>query len=134
MRKVILMMLLAVVISSATAETLRMNPASTADPNRKQAFYGAGLNSCGQYLQDREKDNNKLIGIYGQVYTSWFHGYVSGLNTFASRQVVGQLEQATVVAYFDKWCRDNPLGTVMGAAFCLTEASGGAPLDFTCKP
>lgn len=134
MHRAILMLLLIVASNNALAETISMKPVHTGDPNRKQAFYGVGLNSCGQYLQDREKDNNKLVGIYGQVYTSWFHGYVSGFNTFASRQAEGQLEQATVVAYFDKWCRDNPLGSVIGAAFCLTEASGGAPLVFTCKP
>ena len=31
-------------------------------------------------------------------------------------------------------CRGHPSENVVGAAVCLTEASGSAPIDFTCKP
>jgi hypothetical protein len=124
MRKFIL--LLALVSSGAMAETPRVVP------NAYVNYYGIGANTCGQYLNDRKKDGNSS-GVRGAFYTAWFKGYVSGFNQFASKQVEVQLEPARVVAYFDKWCRDNPSGTVVGAALCLTEASGGAPIGVACK-
>ena len=125
MRKIILM-LLALVSSGAMAETPRLVP------NPYVNYYGIGANQCEQYLDDRKKDG-KLSGIRGAFYTAWFKGYVSGFNQFASKQVEVQLEPSRVLTYFDKWCRDNPSGTVVGAALCLTAASGGAPIDFACK-
>jgi len=87
MRKAVLMMLLAVVSSSAMAETPRLIP------NPYVNYYGVGANTCGQYLEDREKDR-KLSGIRGSFYTAWFKGYVSGFNQFASKQVNVQLEHS----------------------------------------
>ena len=125
MRKV--MLLLAFAGGGAIAETPRPVP------NAQVNYYGIGANTCGQYLDDRKEDGNSF-GVRGAFYATWFKGYVSGFNQFATRQVKVQLEPSRVVAYFDKWCRDNPSGKVVGAALCLTEASGGAPIDFTCKP
>jgi hypothetical protein len=125
MRKVILM-LLAFASSGALAETPRPVP------NAQVNYYGIGANTCAQYRDDRKKDGNSS-GVRGAFYATWFKGYVSGFNQFASKQVEVQLEPARVVAYFDKWCRDNPSGTVVGAALCLTEASGGAPIGVACK-
>jgi hypothetical protein len=125
MRKIILM-LLAFVSSGAMAETPRVIP------NAQVNYYGIGANTCGQYLDDRKKDGNSS-GVRGAFYATWFKGYVSGFNQFASKQVGVQLEPSRVVAYFDKWCSDNPSGNVVGAALCLTAASGGAPIDFSCK-
>jgi hypothetical protein len=124
MRRVIL--LLAFVSSDAMAETPRLVP------NPYVNYYGIGANTCGQYLDDRKKDGGSS-GVRGAFYATWFKGYVSGFNQFATKQVKVQLEPSRVVEYFDKWCRDNPSGTVVGAALCLTEASGGAPIDFSCK-
>jgi hypothetical protein len=126
MRKVILM-LLAFASSVAMAETPRLVP------NAQVNYYGIGANTCMQYLDDRKKDG-KLSGIRGAFYTAWFKGYVSGFNQFATKQVNVQLEPSGVLPYFDKWCSDHPSGNVVGAAVCLTEASGGAPIDFSCKP
>jgi hypothetical protein len=124
MRKVIL--LLAFASGGALAETPRPVP------NSRVNYYGIGANTCGQYLGDRKKDRGPS-GVRGAFYATWFKGYVSGFNQFASKQVEVQLEPSRVVAYFDKWCSDNPSGNVVGAALCLTEASGGAPIDFRCK-
>jgi hypothetical protein len=126
MRKVILM-LLAFASSGALAETPRPVP------NAQVNYYGIGANTCAQYRDDRKKDGN-TSGIRGAFYATWFKGYVSGFNQFASKQVEVQLEPSRVVAYFDKWCSGHPSGNVVGAALCLTEASGGAPVDFACKP
>jgi len=123
----IVILLLAFVSGTAMAETHRLIP------NSQVNYYGLGANTCTQYLGDRAKDG-KLSGRRGAFYTSWFKGYVSGFNQFATRQVSVQLEPANVLAYFDHWCRDHPSGNVVGAAICLTEASGGAPIDFNCKP
>lgn len=125
MRKVIL--LLAFVSSGAIAETPRLVPDSQVN------YYGIGANTCAQFLDDRKQDGDSS-GVRGAFYAAWFKGYVSGFNQFASKQVEVQLEPSRVLRYFDKWCRDNPSGNVVGAASCLTEASGGAPIDFSCKP
>lgn len=125
MRKVIL--LLAFASSGAMAEPPRPVP------NPQVKYYGIGANTCQQYLDDRKKDG-KSSGIRGAFYTAWFKGYVSGFNQFATRQVDVQLEPPSVLAFFDKWCRGHSTGSVVGAALCLTEASGGAPIDFACKP
>jgi hypothetical protein len=126
MRKVILP-LLAFASSAAMAETPRLVP------NSQVNYYGIGANTCAQYLDDRKKDG-KLSGIRGAFYTAWFKGYVSGFNQFATKQVSVQLEPPSVLTYFDQWCSGHPSGNVVGAALCLTEASGGAPIDFSCKP
>ena len=123
----VIFLLLAVVSSGAMADTSRLVP------NSQVNYYGVGANTCAQYLDDRNKDG-KSSGLRGAFYTAWFKGYVSGFNQFASKQVNVQLEPARVLAYFDKWCRDNPSGNVVGAAICLTAASGGAPIEFSCKP
>jgi hypothetical protein len=124
MREFIL--LLAFVSTGAMAETPRVVP------NAYVNYYGIGANTCAQYLDDRKKDGNSSA-VRGAFYAAWFKGYVSGFNQFASKQVEVQLEPSRVLAYFDKWCRDNPSGTVVGAALCLTEASGGAPIGLACK-
>jgi hypothetical protein len=126
MRKVILM-LLTFASSVAMAETPRLVL------NAQVNYYGIGANTCTQYLDDRKKDG-KSSGIRGAFYTAWFKGYVSGFNQFATKQVNVRLEPPGVLTYFDKWCSDHPSGAVVGAAVCLTEASGGAPIDFSCKP
>ena len=125
MRKFVL--LLAFVSNGAMAGTHRLVP------NAQVNYYGIGANTCAQYLDDRKQDGNSS-GQRGAFYATWFKGYVSGFNQFASKQVNVQLEPSRVVAYFDQWCRDNPSGNVVGAAVCLTAASGGAPIDFSCKP
>lgn len=125
MRNAIL--LLAFVCGGAFAETPRPVP------NPQVNYYGVGANTCSRYLDDREKDGNPS-GIRGAFYTAWFKGYVSGFNQFASKQVDIQLEPSGVLAYFDRWCRDHPSGNVVGAALCLTAASGGAPIDYNCTP
>jgi len=126
MRKVVFL-LLAFASSGALAETPRLVP------NAQVNYYGIGANTCAQYLDDRKNDGNSS-GVRGAFYATWFKGYVSGFNQFATRQVNVQLEPSIVVAYFDKWCSDHPSGKVVGDAVCLTEASGGAPIDFRCKP
>jgi hypothetical protein len=124
MRKVIF--LLAFASNGVLAETPRLVP------NAQVNYYGIGANTCAQYLGDRKQDGNSS-GVRGAFYATWFKGYVSGFNQFATKQVKVQLEPSRVVAYFDKWCSDNPSGNVVGAALCLTAASGGAPIDFSCK-
>jgi hypothetical protein len=119
--------LLAFASCEAMAETSRLAP------NAQVNYYGIGANTCAQYLDDRKFDGN-TYGLRSAFYTTWFKGYVSGFNQFATKQVDVQLEPSSVVSYFDQWCSGHPSGKVIGAAVCLTEASGGAPINFNCKP
>jgi hypothetical protein len=125
--RIVVFLLLAFAGNGAMAETARLVP------NAQVNYYGIGANTCAQYLDDRKKDANSS-GVRGAFYATWFKGYVSGFNQFATKQVIVQLEPSRVVAYFDKWCSEHPSGNVVGAAVCLTEASGGTPIDFNCKP
>ena len=83
---------------------------------------GEGQVSCGTYLQDRR--NAKTTQDY--VYATWVRGFLSGFN-FATqgKQVSGGTEPATILAYLDKYCRDNPLHFLAGGAFSLVKDLGG---------
>lgn len=81
---------------------------------------GAGLTGCGAFLEDRKLDR------YKQFYTQWVHGYLSGYNIFSNRVALQKIpDEATIDAYLQKHCRDNPLDDVMGATVFLIRDLGG---------
>jgi hypothetical protein len=85
-------------------------------------IYGAGSNTCGTYLEDRAK-----IPSAGQVYAAWVYGLISGHNLFAAGNQVRRekIEEAAIVAYLDKECREEPFSSVVTAAFKLISELGG---------
>jgi hypothetical protein len=84
------------------------------------AVYGIGSKQCGEYLADREKSGNRFDTIVAAQYSDWTQGFISGYNSATPKQqVTTSLPRATVIAFIDKYCRDNPLGAVVGAVECL---------------
>jgi hypothetical protein len=83
---------------------------------RPTTVTGEGTVGCGEYLEDRRKNNK----AQDYAYATWLRGFISGFN-FATRgkQITGVSAPATLLAYMDKYCRDDPLGTVAGGAFNL---------------
>jgi hypothetical protein len=72
-----------------------------------QALSGAGTTSCGQYIEhSADKDISDL-------FVSWAQGFLSGLNVAdhaaTHRDFVILPDSASIKAYLDKYCRENPL-------------------------
>lgn len=87
---------------------------------------GAGTAQCGEYLDDRRTgDEDRTASIY---YTSWVAGFLTAWNarTNFSEQVDPHRlkNETTIVAYLDKYCRDNPLGKVIEGTVCLMSDLG----------
>lgn len=81
---------------------------------------GAANIGCGEYLQDRKEDR------YAQFYSQWVLGFIAGYNFYASQpQTSSTPKEATVHAYLEKYCRENPLKDVgLGAMTLITDLGG----------
>jgi hypothetical protein len=88
---------------------------------------GHGSAQCGEYLADRQRDNNSFTGVRTRIFIEWVNGYISAYNSFASRtQITSKdIPSETIIAFIDKYCRDNPLKPVVGAVDCLLSNYGG---------
>jgi hypothetical protein len=94
--------LLAIVFAVASMSGPGFAQASTG-----QAISGAGTASCGQYIEhSADKDISDL-------FVSWAQGFLSGLNVAnhvaTNRDFVILPDGASIKAYLDKYCRENPL-------------------------
>lgn len=83
---------------------------------------GSGGAGCGRYLEYRNSDNiNKKNDVTTQT-REWGNGYLAGYSSAIYKPNVAldlSADNATISAWIDKWCSDNPLGTVMGAMAAL---------------
>ncbi len=72
-----------------------------------QALAGAGTSSCGSYLA-HESDPTARV-----MFISWVQGFLSGMNmadyVTAKQPFVLLPDSDSIMAYIDKYCRDNPL-------------------------
>lgn len=82
-------------------------------------IYGAGMNTCGEYLEHRKQS------LYTDYYSSWVHGYLSSYNMFASHPQVDIPKRETIHAYLEKHCRDKPLDHLVTATTALLADLGG---------
>lgn len=81
---------------------------------------GLGLVGCGEFLEDRKSN------AYQQSYAQWVTGFLSGYNLYSVQPKLTRLpDEATIGAYLEKHCRDNPLDTLMPAAMGLIKELGG---------
>jgi hypothetical protein len=82
------------------------------------AIAGAGAFSCGKYLAERA--NNNAVG--SNMLGSWIQGFLSGLNVAKTisepeKKMVILPDFESILAYMDKYCRENPLSSVyLGSA------------------
>ncbi len=52
----------------------------------------------------------------------WFYGFVTARNYYdTAPQIKGSVEQEAVLAFFDKYCRENPLASISGGALELVK-------------
>ena len=87
---------------------------------RAAGVRGAGNVGCGEFLEDRRLDR------YKQVYTEWIAGFLSGYNIYSNQVALQTIpDEATIDAYLQKHCRDNPLDKITRAAFFLIRDLGG---------
>lgn len=99
----------------------------TAAEKREGArIYGAGATSCGQYLEARAQNPSSSAAINVGLM-QWFWGYASAYNMYSKTpQYTVTIDGATVLAYVDRYCRNNPLSAATDAMVKLVE-SNGAP-------
>lgn len=99
---------------------------------------GVGTDSCGDYLAMRAKfDRNAYEGSYATAVVEWVRGFDAGQNSLRSelgkRQSTYAVRPATVLAYVDKFCKDNPLGNVAAGSICLIAELRKEKLPEYCK-
>jgi len=116
-------------VMALLAVTLPTNAAA----QRAATMMGVGGFSCGQYLAHRQSENESYSGNQTGVYATWVWGYISGYNHFSSRPPIEPPDENAVIAYLDKYCRNNPLSLVVSGAICLVADSGGYRPKY-CKP
>lgn len=88
----------------------------------RRVFSGAGMSSCGEWLEHRQMNSE---GVNSSL-TSWVQGLLSGLN-FARAAAAADFSKALVIlpdapsmlAYVDKFCRENPLETPFAGSIRL---------------
>lgn len=95
--------------------------ASGASAQRQAVIRGNGADGCGKYLQDRAQN----LEPHQSFYVQWTWAYLSAYNVYSAHQPVTLPDAPTVLAFEDKFCRDNPLSTVAGAAGALIGELGG---------
>jgi hypothetical protein len=86
-------------------------PFSSTVANAQEAWagYGVGAQGCGTYLEQRRRPNKSYDDLVG----SWFYGFISAYNYYGPKPQIGKdVNQDTVLAYLDKYCRDAPLASV----------------------
>jgi hypothetical protein len=77
---------------------------------------GAGTTGCGDYLAFRKRDSRAI----DSTFQSFLNGYISGYNQFSPNAQIAHIPSpATLLAFVDKYCRDNPLSPVKYAADAL---------------
>lgn len=83
------------------------------------AVAGPGVISCGKWIEARAFQNKDI----DNVFTAWIQGFLSGMNTWRWLQTKQEMslipDPPSVLAYVDKFCRENPLEGVYSASMQL---------------
>ena len=89
-------------------------PAAEAiDSHGKYGIFGSGQVRCNQWLRSRElKDSTSYRDA------AWVAGYVTAYNrwVFKGRSVHPERDEESMLAMIDRFCTENPMDTVSGAA------------------
>lgn len=81
------------------------------------AIYGYGADSCGQWLESRERG-----GINGLAAASWLAGYVSAIGVTEKRDALNGRRLTDAEYWIDNYCRDNPQRRIVLAAEAMLAA------------
>ena len=80
---------------------------------------GEGTLACGTYLEERRKQDNDSQEY---VYATWVGGFLTAANYYFPTKAMRTLpNSATVLAYLDKYCRENPLKLLVNGAVKLDQ-------------
>lgn len=88
------------------------------------AVSGVGAVSCGKYLDIRGGGPDEVTDA---IMGAWFQGFLSGANitraaaSATSNGMTRLPDSHSILAYADKYCRNSPLGSVLGAAVLLDQ-------------
>jgi len=112
--------LLAIAIAGLSAPT---------SPIAAQTIKGAGVDSCGDWLQYRQivaaqraTDRDVLLLSMEQ---SWIDGFVSGINatkSFGTADLLGSHPDEGMYVWVDSYCRSKPLENILSASLALAVA------------
>lgn len=80
---------------------------------------GAGGVSCGKVL-DAKGDRNARL-----QFEQWVEGYLTGYNYYTHTRNITPPDSASVFAYVENYCRNNPLHALVSAAAALVQELGG---------
>ena len=89
-----------------SALLLASSSAIAAEGDVDNAVAGAGLASCGEYIEATTKPGMPMI------FVSWAQGFLSGLNfayAGAGKNFVALPDHQSIRLYLDNYCRSNPL-------------------------
>ena len=88
---------------------------------------GAGQRSCGKFLEQHRLSTQSADADSMTAVTQWAHGYVAGYSMNAKLPVDARpiADQATILAFLEKYCRDKPLKTVFNGIDALVRELGG---------
>lgn len=95
-------------ITVTILETVLALAAIRAQPTAPM-IYGAGVRSCGSWLEARKDDD-----VVWQVYVQWTLGFLSAANVYLEN-TPQKTDSDAVIAWLDNYCRDNPLSSVRNA-------------------
>lgn len=99
--------------------TSNLSNSGVVDAQEAWGSYGLGAQGCGTYIEQRRRPNRSYDDLVG----SWFSGFISAYNYYGPKPQVGRdVNQDTVLAYLDKYCRDAPLASVAAGALELVKA------------
>lgn len=93
--------------------------AEAADPRGVYTIYGAGNDTCKDWLVDRDEDSVKAW-----QREQWVMGYVTAYNRFKfdGKDVASGTDMMAVFDWVDDWCRERPEEMLEHAAFAFFEA------------
>lgn len=105
---------------------------NAAEAKGSYSVHGLGETECSEYLSYRQKESDNYDGATARATAEWALGYITGYNSATSAKLASNIPVTTVIAYLDKYCRDQPLSIVAATVGCLHANFGGPPLPY-CK-
>ena len=96
---------------------------ATAQPNQSAVIAGPGAASCGLYIEGRALPSAGSRGSINDMTVLWIQGFLSGMNAYRSVSKHGEMvllpDAPSLLAYMDKYCRENPLKSVVQGASAM---------------
>ena len=105
--------------------------ATTATRASQVTTYGAGLKSCGSYLQARDQESADEM-----AFVDWFSGYLSGVNATYNRSnnVLANSNLKEAVYWLEKYCRAHTGDSFATASFALLRSASSTTRTQAAEP